>query len=198
MKRSLVIIAFIIALINFGICEEKNLILNGGFEILGNGLGDLVTKEPEMYDKVENSPFLNWGFGGKWEGGEYKCEVVPGRTGKNAVKISCVTKGRGGICTPLISVEGGSKLLLTFWIKADNAMGRIFVNFEGDPGDGWKSIDCKPGTYDWMEMKREIIVPYGKGGKNPRINLFFYNKTAGDVYIDDVSLTKIAKTEEEE
>lgn len=156
---------------------EGNLVENGDFEELG-GEGA--------------SAFEHWGYWGRWENGNYTLEAVPGRTGKYAARMSCVTPGRGGISQALKGCKPGDKLKITFWVKADNAVGgRVFLNLEGTPGDGWASMDLKPGTYDWTESTKVVTCP-ASNATDYRIVIFFYNKTQGDVTIDDVAAVKMA------
>jgi len=154
---------------------EGNLVRNGDFEQLG-GEGA--------------SAFEHWGYWGRWEKGNYTLEAVKGRTGKYAAQMSCVTPGRGGISQKLEACKPGDKLKITFWAKANNAVGgRVFLNLEGTPGDGWASMDIKPGTYDWREFTKVVTCP-PSNAQDYHITIFFYNKTQGDVAIDDVAAVK--------
>jgi len=156
---------------------EGNLVRNGGFETLGGEGASL---------------FEDWGYWGRWEKGNYTLESAPGRTGKYSARMSCVTPGRGGISQTLEGVKPGDKLKITFWAKADKAAGgRLFLNLEGTPGDGWASMDIKPGTYDWQEFTKVVTCP-PSSAPDYHIAIFFYNKTQGDVAIDDVAAVKLA------
>lgn len=156
---------------------EGNLVRNGGFESLGGEGASL---------------FESWGYWGRWENGSYTLESAPGHTGKYSAKMSCVTPGRGGISQKLQGVKPGDKLQITFWAKADKAVGgRLFLNLEGTPGDGWASMDIKPGTYDWQEFTKVVTCP-PSAAPDYNIVIFFYNKTQGDVAIDDVVAVKQA------
>jgi len=156
---------------------EGNLVRNGGFETLGGEGASL---------------FEHWGYWGRWEKGNYTLESAPGHTGKYAARISCVKPGRGGISQRLADCKPGDKLKITFWAKADKAVGgRIFLNLEGTPGDGWASMDIKPGTYDWQEFTKVVTCPSSTAA-DYHITIFFYNKTQGDVTIDDVTVVKLA------
>jgi hypothetical protein len=108
---------------------EGNLVRNGGFETLG-GEG--------------SSLFEGWGYWGRWENGNYTLESAPGHTGKHGAKMSCVTPGRGGISQKLEGAKPGDKLKITFWAKADKAVGgRLFLNLEGTPGEGMSQTPLK-------------------------------------------------------
>jgi hypothetical protein len=156
---------------------EGNLVRNGGFEQLG-GEGA--------------SAFEHWGYWGRWEKGNYTLEAAEGRTGKRSAQMCCVKPGRGGISQRLEGCKPGDKLQITFWVKATNAVGgRLFLNLEGTPGDGWATMDLKPGTYDWREFTKVVTCPPSTAS-GYHIAIFFYNKTQGDVAIDDVAVVKIA------
>ncbi len=156
---------------------EGNLVRNGGFETLGGEGASL---------------FEGWGYWGRWEKGDYTLESAPGHTGKYSAKMSCVTPGRGGISQQLEGCKPGGKLQITFWAKADKAVGgRLFLNLEGTPGDGWASMDIKPGTYDWQEFTKVVTCP-ASTAPDYKIVIFFYNKTQGDVAIDDIAAVKLA------
>jgi len=156
---------------------EGNLLENGDFEELG-GEGASV--------------FEHWGYWGRWENGDYTLESVKGHTGKYAARMSCVKPGRGGISQALKGCKPGDKLKITFWVKADNAVGgRIFLNLEGTPGDGWSSMDLKPGTYDWTEFTKVVTCPPSTAA-DYKIVIFFYDKTQGDVTLDDIAVVKMA------
>ena len=150
---------------------------NGGFESLGGEGASL---------------FEGWGYWGRWENGNYTLESAPGHAGKYAARMSCVTPGRGGISQQLQGVKPGDKLQITFWAKADKAAGgRLFLNLEGTPGDGWASMDIKPGTYDWQEFTKVVTCPPSTA-PDYKIVIFFYNKSQGDVAIDDIAAVKLA------
>jgi|GEM_PF-3061445 len=156
---------------------EGNLVRNGGFETLGGEGASL---------------FEAWGYWGRWENGNYTLESAPGHTGKYSARMSCVTPGRGGLSQRLQGCKPGDKLQITFWAKADKAVGgRLFLNLEGTPGDGWASMDIKPGTYDWQEFTKVVTCP-PSSAPDYNIVIFFYNKTQGDVAIDDIAVVKLA------
>jgi len=156
---------------------EGNLVRNGGFESLGGEGASL---------------FEGWGYWGRWEKGNYTLESAPGHTGKYSARMSCVSPGRGGLSQQLQGVKPGDKLQITFWAKADKALGgRLFLNLEGTPGDGWASMDIKPGTYDWQEFTKVVTCP-SSTAPDYKIVIFFYNKTQGDVAIDDIAAVKLA------
>lgn len=156
---------------------EGNLVRNGDFETLGGEGASL---------------FEDWGYWGRWEKGEYRLETAPGHTGKYSAKMACAKPGRGGISQQLQGVKPGDKLQITFWAKADKAVGgRLFLNLEGTPGDGWSSMDIKPGTYDWQEFTKVVTCP-ASTSPDYKIMIFFYNKSQGDVAFDDIAAVKLA------
>lgn len=159
------------------VAVEGNLVRNGGFESLGGEGASL---------------FEHWGYWGRWENGNYTLESPPGHTGKHGARMSCVSPGRGGISQKLEGCKPGDKLKITFWAKADKAAGgRLFLNLEGTPGDGWASMDIKPGTYDWQEFTKVVTCP-PSATPGYHITIFFYNKTQGDVTLDDIAAVKLA------
>ena len=156
---------------------EGNLVRNGGFETLGGEGASL---------------FEHWGYWGRWENGNYTLESAPGHTGRYAARMSCVTPGRGGMSQKLDGCKPGDRLKVIFWAKADKAAGgRLFLNLEGTPGDGWASMDIKPGTYDWQEFTKVVTCP-PSAAPDYNIVIFFYNKTQGDVTLDDIAAVKLA------
>jgi hypothetical protein len=69
---------------------------NGGFEQLKTSdlLAGLDRRTREYYFGVRESPFQGWGFGGKWEGGDYSIDVSDdAHSGKHSCRITCAKKG---------------------------------------------------------------------------------------------------------
>ncbi|MGA2064445.1 MAG: hypothetical protein ABSG86_05730 [Thermoguttaceae bacterium] len=148
-------------------------------------------------DGIARSPFAHWGYNGFWDNGDYDIKLGQGRTGRLCARLVCREKGRGGICTEAIRVPVGTKLQFKGWFKAIGAKGGACqVNFEGDPGEGWASIDLPSGSdYGWTEVAAAVTVPKPKnttGGKVD-IYLFIYMRTYGELWIDDVTLTPVAE-----
>jgi len=198
--KCLVVACFVVGIVGISISADKdtkaagkegakNLVKNGDFEDTSGG---------------ESSPFAYWGFWGQWENGMYTIAVSKGHSGKYCAKISCDTKGRGGLYyvdeKNEMGINPGDKIKLTVWAKAKDANdGRLFVNMEGTPGDGWATMDLKQGTYDWTKFEKEMQVPYAKPKKEGgvfHINIYIYNKSSGELYIDDVSLVKTKEAKE--
>ncbi len=152
------------------------------------GKGDL--------DGISRSPFAHWGYSGFWDNGDYDIKLGGGRTGKLCARLVCREKGRGGICSEALRVPPGTKLQFRGWFKAIGAKGGGQVNFEGDPGDGWASIDLPARSdYDWREVAGTVTVPRPKNlrGDDVKIYVFIYTRGYGELWIDDVTLTPVAK-----
>jgi hypothetical protein len=151
---------------------------------------DATTRE--YYGGTRQSPFEGWAFGGKWERGDYTVAVSEeAHSGKQSCQITCVKRGRGGIASAPVRFRAGEILRVTLWVKAKDAIGgRIFLNFEGSPGDGWTSKDLKTGTYGWTQFTQRAVVPGGKTGSDQTICLFVYSTCEGSVWIDDFTVEK--------
>jgi hypothetical protein len=148
-------------------------------------------------DGLARSPFAHWGYSGFWDNGDYDIKLGPGHTGKLCARLVCREKGRAGICTEALHVAPGTKLQFKGWFKAINAKGGgCRVNFEGQPGDGWASIQlpAKP-DYDWTEVTGAVTVPKPKSatGDTVEIYLFIYTQSYGELWIDDLSLAPVAE-----
>lgn len=148
-------------------------------------------------DGVARSPFAHWGYSGFWNNGDYDIKLGRGWTGALCARLVCREKGRGGIATEAIRVPAGTTLQFKGWFKAMGAQGgNCQVNFEGDPGDGWASIDLPAESdYDWTEVVGTVTVPKPKnsGGDKVDIHVFIYIRTYGELGIDDVTLTPVAE-----
>ena len=175
--------------------QGENLILNGGFEELKKTslLGGLPAETKKLYDGTADSPFEGWAFGGKWERGEYAVQVSDeAHTGKHSCQIACKTRGRGGIGSSPFKLKPGTIIKVSFWMKAKDATGgRIKLNFEGTPGDGWAGKELKTGTFDWTKFTKRAIVPGGKSGGEQTIVVFLYSMAEGSVWIDDFSVETV-------
>ncbi len=179
---------------------DGNLIRNPSFETR-SGPRKPYPAEPWGYgylDTLARSPWADWGYSGFFGGGDYDIKLGRGHSGKLCARLVCRHRGRGGICTREIRVKPGTKLRFRGYFKAIGAHGPCFVNFEGDPGDGWERIDLpRKADYDWTEVTGVITVkPPGRKRKvdengNVRILLFVYTKAFGELWIDDVTLTPI-------
>jgi hypothetical protein len=170
----------------------ENLIPNGGFEDARKTdlLAGLPAKTRAFYDGTTQSALEGWTFGGRWEGGDYGATIGDeARSGKHSCQITCRTRGRGGIGSAPIKLKPGTIIRASLWIKAKDASGgRIFLNFEGSPGDGWASKDLKTGTYDWTRFTKLVTVPGGKPADEQTIVVFLYMTTDGSIWIDDFSV----------
>jgi len=181
--------------------DAKNLVRNPSFEVR-SGPRKPYPAEPWGYgylDTLARSPFAHWGYSGFFDGGQYDIKLGEGHSGKLSARLVCRKRGRGGICTGEIRVKPGTKLRFRGFFKAVGATGQCWVNFEGDPGDGWASIPLpRKADYDWTEVTGEVTVKEPRGKKNPpdengniAIHLFIYTKAYGELWIDDVTLTPV-------
>ena len=178
-----------------------NLVRNTSFE-LRSGPRRPYPAEPWGYghlDTLARSPFACWGYSGFFDGGVYDIKLGKGHTGKQAVRLVCRKKGRAGICTEAIRVKPETRLRFRGFFKGIGAKGECWVNFEGDPGDGWSAIQLpRKADYDWTEVTGVVTVKKPRGKKNQpdengnvAIHLFIYTKAYGELWIDDVTLTPI-------
>lgn len=184
---------------------SANLIKNSSFEVR-SGRRKLSPVEPWGYghlDGVARSPFAHWGYSGFWDGGDYDLKLGQGHTGKLCARLVCRKRGRGGICTEEIRVAVGTKLRFRGFFRAKGARGRCWINFEGDPGDGWAQIDLpEQPDYGWQEVTDVVTVkpPRGKHKPGPdgkvRIHVFIYTRAYGELWIDDVTLTPVQEGED--
>ena len=174
----------------------ENLIRNGSFEELRKtGFADSLPADAKsFYDGTSDSPFENWAFGGGWEGGRYTVHAsTEAHTGKQSCEIRCEKQGRGGVAAWPFKLKPGSIVKVTFWVKTKDATGgRLVLNFEGTPGDGWDRMDVPGGTYDWTAFTRRCVVPVRQSRADGQtIALFLYTKVGGTVWIDDVSAEEV-------
>jgi len=169
-----------------------SLIPNGSFEEpkTADMFAGMDAKVREFYGGTSQSPFADWAFGGKWDKGDYSVAVSnDAHSGKQSCQITCVKKGRGGIACSPVKAKPGEGIMVSFWMKAQDATGgRIFLNFEGSPGDGWTSKDLKTGTFDWTRFSHRAVVPEAKSGGEQTIVVFVYSTGAGSVWIDDFTV----------
>jgi hypothetical protein len=174
-----------------------NLLKNSSFEERSDPAKESDPWGKGFLDGTTRSPFAHWGYSGFWDDGDYDIKLGPGRTGKLCARLVCREKGRGGICTEAIRVPVGTKLQFKGWFKAIGAKGGICqVNFEGEPGDGWASIDLPArGDYDWTEVSGTVTVPRPKkmNGDQVEIYVFIYIRSYGELWVDAVTLTPVAK-----
>ncbi len=173
----------------------SGLVSNGGFEQLKQNdfLGGLDASTRRYYAGTHDSPFAGWAFGGRWERGDYAVEVSDvAHTGKRSCQIVCRKRGRGGVASSPFRLRAGTRIEVSCWLKAADALsGRVFLNFEGSPGDGWSSRDLKTGTYDWTKFTASAVVP-GKAGTEQTLLVFLYSTCEGSVWIDDFSVETLA------
>jgi hypothetical protein len=183
-----------------GPSRPSNLLRNPSFEVR-SGPRRFHPAEPWGYghlDGVARSPFAHWGYSGFWDGGDYDIKLGSGRTGKLSARLICRRRGRGGICTDEVRVKVGQTLRCRGFFKAVAARGPCWVNFEGDPGDGWAKITLPArDDYDWMEVTGQVTVAPPGGGRTPgadgkvAIHVFIYTTAYGELWIDDVTLTPV-------
>ena len=171
------------------------LIPNGGFEELkaNDLLKKMDKKTAEFYGGTADSPFEGWAFGGRWEHGDYSVQVSDeAHSGKRACQIVCNKRGRGGIASSPFKLKAGTILRVSFWLKAKDAGGgRVFVNFEGTPGDGWASKDLRTGSYDWTRFSTRAVVPAHKTGGEQTLVVFLYTTCEGALWVDDFSIETV-------
>lgn len=174
-----------------------NLIQNPSFEFRSGPRQDYPV-EPWGYgpfDTISRSPWAHWGYSGFFDG-DYDIKLGPGHSGAMCARLVCRQRGRGGICTDAIRIQPGAKLRFRGFFKGIGAKGTCFINFEGDPGDGWATINL-PSTpdYDWTEITGEVTVkepqPKQKVGIDGKISVhvFIYTTAYGELWIDDITLT---------
>lgn len=172
-----------------------SLVPNGSFEEFSKGdmLGGMDARTRDYYAGTSSSPFEGWTFGGKWNKGDYAAAVSnDAHSGKQSCQITCVKKGRGGIACSPVKLKAGEIIKVSFWMKARDAKGgRIFLNLEGSPGDGWTSKDLKTGTFDWTRFSQRAVVPGGKSGGEQTIVAFIYSTCEGSVWIDDFTFETV-------
>jgi hypothetical protein len=172
-----------------------SLVPNGSFEEPNQG--DMFTgmdaRMRDYYGGTRQAPFEGWAFGGKWDRGDYTVAVAnEAHSGKQSCRITCVKKGRGGIACSPVTLKAGEIIKVSLCVKAQEARGgRVFLNFEGSPGDGWKSKDLKTGTFDWTLFSQRAVVPGGKSGGEQTIVVFLYSTCEGSVWIDDFTLETV-------
>lgn len=201
MKRILLLSSVVLASCAAALLAQApagNLVQNSSFEERSGARKDGEPWGYGFFDGVARSPFAHWGYSGFWDGGDYDVKLGKGHTGAAGARLVCRKRGRAGICTEAIVVPMGAKLEFRGWFKGVGAKGRAWVNFEGDPGDGWAQIALPEATdYDWTEVTGTVTVPALK--KQPkdvpegkaRICVFVYTTAYGELSIDDVSLTPV-------
>jgi len=175
--------------------SAESLVANGSFE---HGrqtdlLAGLDVGTREFYGGTSQSPLEGWAFGGKWEKGDYTIAVSgEAHGGLHSCRIDCRTRGRGGIASSPVKLMAGDGIRVSFWMKAQAANGgRIFLNFEGSPGDGWASKELKTGTFGWTQFLQQVVVPTPKAGSAQTVVVFLYTTCEGSVWIDDFRLDTV-------
>ena len=172
------------------------LVANGGFEDVSTGawLAALKPGVRAYYAGAAEAPAHSWAFGGHWEHGEYSGVLSEqAHSGRHSLEITCVKKGRGGLASPPMRIEGGTVVEVSCWLKAREAGGgRVFLNFEGLPGDGWAGEELKTGTYDWTRFSKRVTVPVSKTGEAQIIVAFLYTTCEGSIWVDDFSVQPVA------
>jgi hypothetical protein len=193
MRRTITQFFAVFSLAFLGRAEE--LAINGGFEDPAGEawLAKLPRGVRDFYAGTADSPFAGWAFGGRFERGEYSVAVSDqGRTGLRSCEITCLKKGRGAIASSPLRLDAGAVVEVSFWIKAREAGGgRIFLNFEGTPGDGWASKDLKTGSYDWTRFTQRAVVPPGQTSGPQTVVVFLYTSCDGSIWVDDFSIRSV-------
>lgn len=173
-----------------GAGRAENLITNGGFELPATTpfRATLSELEKTFYPGLQDSPAAGWAFGGGWDGGIYTANDSRNEQQGHAIEIRCTKKGRGGLATMPFKLKPGTILQVSFRLKAKGAEdGSILLNYEGTPGDGWNHLEIPGGTFDWMQVTQRCVVPAGNCREDGQtLVLFFYSKTTGSIWIDDV------------
>ena len=195
MKKALACVVVLVMAGQACAAAGANLVPNGGFEELKQSdfLAALPPATREFYGGTADSPFQGWAFGGRWEGGDYAVAVSDdAHSGQRSCQITCNRKGRGGIASSPFALRPGTVIRISFWMKAKDAVGgRIFLNFEGSPGDGWDSKDLPTGTFDWTRFTKRAVVPAPKSGGDQTLAVFLYSKAEGSVWIDDFAVETV-------
>ncbi len=179
--------------------STDNLVKNPSFEERSGPEKEGEQWGATFWDGVSRSPFAGWGYSGFWQGGDYDIKLGKGHTGKLCVRLVCRVKGRSGIGSDTMRVLPGTKLRFKGYFKAVGAKGGVsFVNFEGDPGDGWEHFNLPEKTdYDWTEVTYTVTVPEKTKVTKPDgmvdICIFIYMQTFGELWIDDITLTPVGK-----
>ncbi|MDB6171659.1 MAG: hypothetical protein JWL59_970 [Chthoniobacteraceae bacterium] len=171
------------------------LILNGSFEeTKGEAwLPKLAPNVRDWYGGTVEAPFDDWAFGAGWEQGNYSiARSNQAHEGLCSCQIVCAKKGRGGIASSPLQLAPGTTIEVSCWIKAIGADGgRIFLNFEGAPGDGWGSKDLKTGTYEWTRFSHRVVIPNGNLDAPQSIVVFLYTSCEGTIWVDDFSVQPV-------
>jgi hypothetical protein len=177
------------------VARAAELVPNGGFEEMKRSdlVAGLDPMTREFYGGTADSPFQGWAFGAQWEQGEYLVAVSgDAHSGKHSCQITCRKKGRGGIASSPIKLKAGTIIQVSFWAKTQEAMGgRIFLNLEGTPGDGWTHQDLRTGTYGWTRFTKRAVVPGCKTGGEQTIVAFLYSTCEGILWVDDFSVETV-------
>ncbi len=174
----------------------ENLITNGGFEEPAEASfrAKLSELESSFYPGMKDTQAAGWVFGGGWDGGRYTVQLSDqAHSGEHSIEIRCGKKGRGGIASTPFKLMPGTILKVSFWIKAQDAVGgNILLNYEGTPGDGWDRMIVPGGTYDWKKITRRCVVPVRHcRADGQTLTIFIYSKTTGSIWIDDVSVETV-------
>lgn len=188
--------SLVLGLLLVSITGAADLVANGGFETPEDPAkpSPLAEGVRPFYAGTQPSPFAGWRFGGRYENGRYSVHAsTESRSGRLSCEIRCERKGRGGIASPPFTLRPGTILSVSLWIRARGAEGgRVFLNFEGSPGDGWHHVDLPRGTYDWTKVTRRCVVPVRhERADGQTLVLFIYSKATGSTWIDDVTVETV-------
>jgi hypothetical protein len=170
--------ALIVAYSFFSLGRGKELALNGGFE---DSTGPAT------------AAFADWSFYGGFEHGDYSITVSPeAHSGLKACQMTCLKKGRAGIASSPVQLPVGAVVEVSCWLMAKDAGGgRVFLNFEGTPGDGRSSKDLKTGTYGWTRFTHRAVIPAGKTAGPQTITVHLYTSCEGSISVDDFSIQTV-------
>lgn len=186
LSRSWAVLGLVLAT---GSALAASLVPNGSFEELQTAdlFAGMSAQLRDYYGGTRQSPFAHWAWGGRWDKGDYTIAVSPeAHGGRQSCQLTCVKRGRGGVACLPMKLRAGEILKVTCWLKARDASGgRIFLNFEGSPGDGWASKELRTGTFDWTRCSQRVVVPGGKVGGEQTIVVFIYTTCTGSVWLDD-------------
>ena len=143
---------------------------------------------------MRDAPAAGWIFGGGWDRGRYTAHLSDeAHSGKHSIEIRCGKRGRGGIASTPFKLFPGTILKVSFWMKAKGAGGgTVVLNYEGTPGDGWNRKIIRGGTFDWRKITKRCVVPVRHSRADGQtLMVFIYSKTAGSIWIDDMSVETV-------
>jgi len=173
----------------FTLQSSENLLKNGGFEIVKDGL-------PE-----------GWRIRGTYKGSTCKYQIDENvfYSGKKSAKIifnpERKEKDEGYYVTDFTNFEVGKRYLFIAYVKAENFNGsaNLSISFFDKDGKSIKNIAkgiIINGKIDWKKIKIKEIVP--EGCKTIRIFTDTIGGPGGEVWWDNISIFEISLEEKEE